>query len=418
MSSAASFLSGAGSRLLPASIPFRFFAMAASFHLVFWGLLFFGAADLIDFTGGPSIILAALHALTLGVLSMTAIGAALQLLPVATRQSLGALWPVTLLFWLFSLGTVALVLGMATANDMALHAGASGAGAGLILFAIVTARNLSRAGKLALIAAHGWLAVIACTVVVALGISLIVDFSTGFLSDHQAVAHAHMALAVFGFMGVLATGFSRILIPMFALSPGPSDGLGWGHLGATFLAIMTYLGGEMTGVPRVQYGAVALGLLAAGIYIFQMRTTLKSRMRKRLGLPFLLIISSWGFLLAGLLAGLVALGEGAPDSTSILFGFLVIAGWLLTFLLGVLQRIMPFLASMHASKTGGMPPLLSDLTPAIPLKLTALFHFIAVITCAVGIAVEISSIITIGAIFGIISALSFGVFTLRILRKL
>ena len=43
MTIAASFLGGAKSRLLPRSIPFRFFASAATFHVLMWLALLFGA---------------------------------------------------------------------------------------------------------------------------------------------------------------------------------------------------------------------------------------------------------------------------------------------------------------------------------------------------------------------------------------
>ncbi|NJO32394.1 MAG: hypothetical protein HC869_03965 [Rhodospirillales bacterium] len=39
MTLAATFLAGAKSRLLPASIPFRFFAAAAAFHVAMWVVL-------------------------------------------------------------------------------------------------------------------------------------------------------------------------------------------------------------------------------------------------------------------------------------------------------------------------------------------------------------------------------------------
>ena len=86
MAVAATFLSGAGSRLLPPSIPFRFFGAAVGFHLVAWLAALAGANDLPAFAGGLGWPLAALHAVTLGVLAMTAIGASLQLFPVATRR--------------------------------------------------------------------------------------------------------------------------------------------------------------------------------------------------------------------------------------------------------------------------------------------------------------------------------------------
>ena len=86
MAQTTAFLGGAKSRLLPASVPFRFFAAAAAFHLIGWLALGAGAEQVASFRGGLGWPLAALHAVTLGVLVMTAIGASLQLLPVATRQ--------------------------------------------------------------------------------------------------------------------------------------------------------------------------------------------------------------------------------------------------------------------------------------------------------------------------------------------
>ena len=83
------FLGGAKSRLLPPSIPFRFFGAAVAFHLLAWLALLAGAARLPAFAGGPGPVLAALHLVTLGVLVMSAISASLQLLPVATRQPVG-----------------------------------------------------------------------------------------------------------------------------------------------------------------------------------------------------------------------------------------------------------------------------------------------------------------------------------------
>ena len=65
MTLVATFLAGAKSRLLPASIPFRFFAAAAAFHVAMWVLLLAASEHLPSFRGGPGPVLAALHLLTL-----------------------------------------------------------------------------------------------------------------------------------------------------------------------------------------------------------------------------------------------------------------------------------------------------------------------------------------------------------------
>ena len=118
MALAATFLAGAKGRLLPASIPFRFFASAALFHLLLWLALLVGASEAVSFHGGPGAALAAVHLLTLGVLTTAAIGASVQLLPVATRRPLAAVWPIKLVFWLVVPGLAGLTTGMAAGRSV------------------------------------------------------------------------------------------------------------------------------------------------------------------------------------------------------------------------------------------------------------------------------------------------------------
>ena len=61
MSIAASFLGGAKSRLLPPSIPFRFFAAAAGFHILMWLALLAGAGEAVGFRGGLGSTLASVR---------------------------------------------------------------------------------------------------------------------------------------------------------------------------------------------------------------------------------------------------------------------------------------------------------------------------------------------------------------------
>ncbi|MDP6109257.1 MAG: hypothetical protein QGF71_04175, partial [Rhodospirillales bacterium] len=57
-------LMGAQLRLLPPSLPFRFFLAAAVFHFFFWVTIGFSYEDVAGFTGGPGPILSAIHVLT------------------------------------------------------------------------------------------------------------------------------------------------------------------------------------------------------------------------------------------------------------------------------------------------------------------------------------------------------------------
>src|ERR1700675_1847572 len=125
---AGAFIAGAASRLLPPSIPFRFFGAAVAYHLLAWIALFDGAQSVPRFAGGLGWPLAALHLVTLGVLAMTAIGASLQLLPVATRQPVRSQrWPA-LIWRVYTPGVAAVALGMGMAAPRLLAGGAGGAG--------------------------------------------------------------------------------------------------------------------------------------------------------------------------------------------------------------------------------------------------------------------------------------------------
>ena len=79
MAVAATFLAGAGSRLLPPSIPFRFFGAAVAFHVVAWLAAMAGAEAVPRSPAGSAGRSRRCIAVTLGVLAMTAIGASLQL---------------------------------------------------------------------------------------------------------------------------------------------------------------------------------------------------------------------------------------------------------------------------------------------------------------------------------------------------
>jgi hypothetical protein len=415
MSIPGSFLGGAKGRLLPVSVPFRFFIGACVFHPLAWLALFAGADELALFSGGPGYVLASIHLLTLGVLTMTAMGASFQLLPVVTLRPLGSIWPAKASFWLFLPGVILLTFGMISVHAPSLNWGAGLVVFGLVFFVALTANNLQRAGNLPVVAAHGWGAIAALIIFAVIGALLAADLDSGFLTDHQRLAIVHMNLAIFGFMGLLAIGLSLVLVPMFALSRSLSTFQGWLQLVLTVAAIVTFCIATLIDSKILGMGAITIGFAAAATHLRLMRNTLRSGMRKRLGLSFVLVRSSWGLLAVGLLIGLAIIVEFPIPNGPALFGFIILAGWLLTFLTGILQRIMPFLASMHAADASGMPPLLSDLTAQTPLKVHAACHFAALALCSIGIVLEWTIVIQTGAVIGVIGSVSFLVFAARVI---
>ena len=80
-----------------------------------------------------------LHLVALGVLVMTSIGASMQLLPVATRQSLHSSRTAAAIGWLYVPGVAATSLGMGPPSPPLLAFGASAVAAALALLALAVA---------------------------------------------------------------------------------------------------------------------------------------------------------------------------------------------------------------------------------------------------------------------------------------
>lgn len=418
MTLAATFLAGAKGRLLPASVPFRFFAAAAVFHILLWGALLAAADQLPRFAGGLGPELAAVHLLTLGVLTTTAIGASAQLLPVATRRALAAVWPIKLVFWLTVPGLAALTAGMYAMHTMVVISAAAVTTVGLLLFAALLADNLRRAGGLPVVAAYGWAALAALVALVGLGLVLALDYEIAALPDHGAVALAHMILGGFGFMGFLVLGFSHVLVPMFALAAAPPKRAAFAGfcLALTAVALGTF--GALADSIAILTAAGLVGIVAIAVHLWLMRQVLAAGMRKRLGLSFVLVRVAWLMLPATVLAGLAALHGWAGRNGATLFGLLLIGGWLLTFLFGVLQRILPFLASMHvpASATGA-PLRQSELAASWPLQVHAVCHLLALAALAGAIVADQAWAARLGSAVGLVGAIAFAWFTANLMRR-
>jgi hypothetical protein len=417
MALAATFLSGAKSRLLPASIPFRFFGAAVVFHLLAWLVLLAGASAAPAFAGGLGLPLAALHLVTLGVLGMTAIGASLQLLPVATRQPVGALrWP-RLIWWLYTPAVAAVASAMALGQTALLAASAfvimlALAGAGMVL-----ARNLLGAKGMPVVVLHGWAALASLLLLLLSAAALACGYLGYPLIALPAAVLLHVSFAGYGFMGMLVLGFSYILVPMFALAQTPAQRPAFASAALAIAALL--LAGAAAFAPgalALRVAAIGCGTAALAIHLVLMQHALRSGMRRQLGSSFVLVRVGWGGLGASLVAAL-AQTLGLPmERLPALFGLLLIGG-LLTFLLGILSRIAPFLASMHAG-SGRRAPLPSALTAQRPLDVHFYCHLTALALLLLAVLTDSAWLVRAAALIGAVGAAAFAVFFVLVWRRM
>ncbi len=408
---------GAQSRLLPPSVPFAFFLAAVVFHVFLWGLIVVHADQVAGFQGGLGAGVAVLHALVLGVLVMTVMGASVQILPVATGQPLRAVWLCRLIFWLYLPGLAAFIHGLGSGARTPMIVGGGLVAGALLIYGVLVADLLLRTRGMRLFAAHAWAALAALAALATLGFLLVIDVEYAFLPDRTGIGLAHLILAVYGFMGMTVLGYSHILMPMFAMSEATPERQGFAVFGLAVAALGLSTAGAFVEGSEVLVIGAAVAAAAAVLHVWSMDRTLRGGMRKRLGVSFVLVRIGWVFLPISVAAGGLAAAGFGEDFAVPLFGLFALFGWLLTFVLGILQRIIPFLAAMHAARAGQTPPLLSELAAEGPLKVHAVCHFGALVLIGFGFVLEDDRLVTAGALVGAAGALVFLWFVADVIRR-
>jgi hypothetical protein len=414
------FLPGAAGRLLPASVPFRFFGAAVAFHLAAWLVVLLSAADWPDWRGGLGWPLAALHLVTLGTLAASAMGASLQLLPVATRQPVR--WPrlPALLWWVYVPGVALLTAGMGTAQPLWMALGAAGAIGALLAYGLLLALNLRGARGMAGVVLHGWGAVAALALLLVSAAALVALWLGHPWLQRDSARGLHLVAGVFGFMGLMAFGLSYVLLPMFALGRVPTDRRQLAAGGTALVALLLAAAAPLVTEAAIELRAAALlaGAAALGLHLQLMRAVLYTAMRRDLGLGGRLMRGGWAALALALPLGALALASDAASPWSRLFGLAAVGGWLLSFLFGVLQRILPFLAAMHAASGRRRPPTPSALTLSRALAWHAGAHGMALVLLAIGIGWPSTALVQAAGAVGCVGAGAFALFFVVLLRRL
>ena len=410
---------GARSRLLPVSVPMRYFGAAVTFQVAAWALLLAEPDALAEFTGGLGPVFGALHLLTLGVLAMSAIGASLQMLPVATRQPVRSIAAAKWIWWLFTPGALGFSAGAAVYRPQLMAWCAFAVLAALLLYCWLLFENLRGARGMPAIRSYGWVAFACLVGMLALGVATVEHYAHGAALDRAAFALAHLVLASYGFMGLLALGFSCFMLPMFALAPPPSERLARVTLGLAGAALGLALAASASGRDAwLLSAACVLGLAAALVHIVMIEQSLRARLRPPLGPAFLLVRVSWACLLASLVVGAGLALEALPPRFLALFGVLLVPGWLVTFLVAVMQKIVPFLASVHAGPAGRGSALVSSMTPERTLAAHRALHLAALATLTVGVGADSAALVRLALALGLAAAVTFAAFFIAVLLRL
>lgn len=311
-------------------------------------------------------VLALVHTATLGWLTMTIMGASLQLAPVILVSPLRAARLARVQFPLYAGGVILLTTGFWTFQPPLLIAGGSLVVLAVAHYAVILGTTILRATTRPLSTRYLAASVVYLCVVVSLGLTAALNVQFGFLGAWvQRLVLAHITLGIVGWLTSTLIGVSYTLVRMFALVHDHADELG--------RRIFLLLNGGVIGLalgftagwaPLQALGGISL-IAAVWLFAYDYRRMLSVRKRKVLEVTQHHSIAAVGYLAVLVPTGVaVALFGWATQPVLVALALAALVGWLGQSIIGYLYKIVPFLIwqSRYGPLVGRQKvPLMRDL---------------------------------------------------------
>lgn len=339
----------------PLAAPVRFFLTAPLFGV---------AAGLLAVVEGPQVFssrwsagtLAITHLLTIGFMMMAMLGALIQILPVVAGANLAhPLRVARVVHGALTLGTLLLVGGLLSWLPAMLFISGLFLALTVGFFLFVTLKVLLglpstsptiRGIKLALFGLLG---------VTGLGLLLLVSLLAGWSIPLAGMVDLHAAWGLGGWAGILLASIAYVVVPMFQLTPGYPARSSWWFPWVLLGVLAVWTLAVILGLPGVVRLAQFSAGLAGGGFVIQTLLLQRKRRRARPDATYRywqmgLVAALLALVMTVLAAWFPALAE--IPSWSLVFGILLIAGGFLPLIIGMLYKIVPFLAWLHLQNAG------------------------------------------------------------------
>jgi len=340
------------------------------------GFVLFHAASLMSLTGwigeelrGPSGWFH-VHLFVLGWATMLAMGAVYQLINVILQSNIYSERLGYIHYAVFTVGLAGLLFGFIQGEVYWIAACATLAFTGVLLFAWNMAATLFRASQWNAITISAACAVLYLVLAGLSGMAMGLNFATGWWNElHQRLFGTHIWLGTVGWFGLIITGFSYKMLPMFYLAH---------HYPTAPQKVVTALWNAGVIVGAVSFlldGSVwtkwsALLLITIAIVVYNVHLLQIRKHRHKRGPGSGIQWSMYGnHAFAAAAVAMLAYAMWRPQQMFLaesvtLAGWIYLAGWVSFMIICYLSKIVPFLWWTHKyGKHAGQPgtPLMSDL---------------------------------------------------------
>lgn len=375
----------------PFAAPLRFFLTAPAFGVLAGMLLLWAGTDVFASRWMP-VTLALTHLITIGFMLQVMLGALIQILPVVAGANMPRpLLLARLLNIGLSLGALILVGGFLHAQPILLAAGAGILGLtaiGFVSASVLALRGVPttsptiRGLKYALVG-------LAC--VIGLGLLLALALGFGWNVPLTALADLHAGWGFGAWGGVLLAAVAFVVVPMFQLTPGYPAQPSWRFPRVILSCLLLWSLAVALGWP----GAVAVAQAVAALagIVFSMITLRLQSLRRRARPD--VTYRYWQLGLSAAIFGLIMLLTAAvrpqiadEPRWTIGFGVMIMAGGFIPFIIGMIYKIVPFLAWLHLQNCGqakvpapAMNKLLPDTEMQAQWRSYLVAFFLLVLAC-------------------------------------
>ena len=383
-------MSATASRAPSPLLPLGFLAVATVAFLLAGLALPWIADELAGHYYHPRI-LALTHTVTLGWITLTILGASYQLIPIVLER---AVWSERIGRWelaLTALGVIGVVGHAAIASWSGFVWSAAMVAAGVVLHVVNTAltlRGLERWSFTAVTLAMGFAGLILTTLFgAALGVEHVRAFLPG---DFYARLHAHVHLALLGWVLPVVLGVSAHVYPLFLLAPRPGRRVVTVQAWGLALGVPAVVAGLLIAPWLAAAGAIAVAAAIAA-HAGWVAGLLRSSRRPAFDWALRFLVAGAAYLVVAAALGVaLALGAVGGPRWALAYGVLALGGWASLTIIGMMLKIVPFLVwyRVYAPLAGRMPvPGLADLRWPAMEKLTFVALTAGVATLALAVAI-------------------------------
>ena len=332
----------------PLSVPLRFFLTAPLFVAACGLVLFWSGPDAFISRWHPSL-LAATHFLTLGFLAMIMMGALQQLTPVLMGAQIShpKLFS-TVTHLLLTTGTLLLTAGwlLQLPELFTLAAVLLGLAISIFITVLLIVLLKARSGYATVYSTR--IALIAFAITMVLGIYLAMGYGGIELNRLPEMTNLHMTWGLLGWVALLVMGVAFQVVPMFQITPDyPKPMMRWLVI-LMFILLLCWSTVQLVFAEREGLLMVFSVLLAFGLLSFIL-VTFNLLARRRRNIPDI-TLNFWRVAMSSLLLMLIVWILSLFNlhhRLDFLIAVLMIIGFAMSAVSGMLYKIVPFLVWLH-----------------------------------------------------------------------